>query len=231
MKISKRKKEKHQNSEMPVRAVSEPHVALTLLLDVSISMRGKSIKLLNDAVNKMIGDLKKDERLRNIIDLSLLTFGEADRNNLYQGFRPIADCDLVTFGADDEGTYIASALEQAIDSTKDRVSLYNAGGGAYKPWIVVVTDGEFFDSDKRLSQVGEQIKQMEQKGSLHFFVLGVDGFDRRQIELLTSKLERIFAAKNVDFAEFFDLIGKSMIAVSSPSYMDGLELPIEVFGV
>jgi len=220
-----KQKEERRRVEMPIREASEPHVALSLLLDASISMDGSPIKLLNSAVNQMIEDMKQDDRLRNIVDLAIFTFGEQGKQNIYQGFRSITDCEPISIQADDESTFISSALEQAVSFTKKRVSLYNQAGGAYKPWVVVITDGEFFDDDNKLYEIGSAIKELEQKGRLNFFALGVDGYDRKQLEMLTSHPARIIEAKSTNFVEFLSWIGKSMAAISQKSPIDKVELP------
>jgi len=213
------------SEEYPVREASEAHVALSLVLDVSGSMDGASINSLNAAVNAMIGQMKEDPRLRNIVDLMILVFGTHGRQNIYQGFRAIADCDAVKLEATDVNTYVVDALERAVEYSQKRCGAYDRAGGSYKPWIVLITDGEFHDSPAALSKIGDIMKQRENRGKLQFFALGVDGYNRSQLEKLTNNPSHIIHAKATNFTEFFSWVGRSLKAVSSKEAGDSVALP------
>jgi len=211
--------------ERPPRLVAEPHVALALMLDVSLSMQGNSIKSLNLAVNQMITQMKEDDYLKEIVDLAIFIFGAHGRQNIFQGFRAIVDCEPVNIEADDENTYVVDALERAVDITRKRCGAYDKAGGSYKPWIVLITDGEFHDSDAELTKIGNSMKEREHDGKLQFFALGVDGYDRKQLEKLTNNPAHIIDAKSANFVEFFSWIGKSMKAVSTKVVGEAVALP------
>jgi len=212
-------------AERPMREASEAHVALSLVLDVSLSMKGPPMNLLNDAVNLMINQMKADPRLMNIVDLAIFVFGSKGRENVYQGFRAIADCDLVNLEATDDSTYVVSSLECAVEFSKKRCAAYDKAGGAYKPWIVLITDGELNDSNSALDSIGNAIKERESQGKLMFFALGVEGYKRTQLDKLTNNPKQIIGAKIVNFGEFFSWIGRSMKAVSSKEIGDVAPLP------
>ena len=211
--------------DRPIREASEAHVALSLVLDVSASMEGNSIQSLNTAVNAMVRQMKDDDRLRNIVDLAIFIFGAKGRPFIFQGFRAIADCSAVNLIASDDSTYVADALDQAVDITRRRCSAYDKAGGSYKPWIVLITDGAFHDKDERLDAVGRKIRERESQGKLQFFGLGVDGYVRAQIEKLTNNPAHVIDAKSANFVEFFSWIGKSLKAVSSKEIGASVPLP------
>jgi uncharacterized protein YegL len=214
-----------KTADRPVRRPGEPHLALTLVLDVSASMQGESIKLLNAAVNNMISQMKADERLKHIIDLSILVFGTHGRQNAYQGFRAIADCDTVKLEANDNSTYVVAALEQAIKFLRNRCKVYNQGVGCWKPWIVLITDGEFHDDNAALNEIGAVIKERESNGKLRFFGLGVDKYERKQLEKLTNDPAYIIDAKIDDFGDFFSWLVQSMSVISSSAIGESVALP------
>jgi uncharacterized protein YegL len=217
--------------DRPMREASEAHVALSLVLDVSASMQGDSIKSLNIAVNEMITKMKTDFRLRNIIDLAIFIFGNYDRRNqvngnIYQGFRAIADCDFIDIEANDENTYVVPAINDAIEKLKIRTECYTKAGGAYKPWIVLITDGVFHDKPDELHDIGQYMRERQLDGKLNFFGLGVKGYKREQLEILTKKTNRIIELKAADFSKFFSWIGQSMAVVSSKAVDSPEELPM-----
>jgi len=210
----------------------EPHVALTLVLDVSGSMDGKSIDTLNAAVNGMIEQMKADPRLRSIIDLAIFIFGTHGREPIYQGFRAIQDCEPVDLKAADVNTYVVNALESALSLLEKRCKVYDKASGSYKPWLVLITDGEFHDDLDAISRVGNAMKQKEQKGRLRFFALGVDGYNRSQIEMLTNDPSSMIDAKVANFIDFFSWVGKSMKVVSTKTVSDDdFTLPVLQFKV
>jgi len=211
--------------DRPIRAASEPHVALSLVLDVSGSMHGEAINLLNSAVNKMTLQMKSDSQLKNIVDLAIFVFGTPTRQHVYQGFRAIADCETVRLEATDTSTYVIPALDSALSFTQKRCVAYDKAGGAYKPWIVLITDGEFHDDRIALDDIGQKMKEREMKGKLQFFGLGVEQYDRMQLEKLTNNPAHIIDAKVANFAEFFSWIGKSMKVVSTKAVGEPATLP------
>jgi len=221
----------NQISDRPIREASEAHVALSLVLDVSLSMEGNPIDSLNNAVNEMIQQMKEDSRLKNIVDLAIFIFGERGRDPIYRGFRAIADCDTVRLEATDGSTHVSDALERAAEFSKKRCGAYDRAGGAYKPWIVLITDGEFYDSRDALDRVGNALKERERQGKLQFFALGVGGYDRAQLEKLTNNPHQIIDAKVANFGEFFSWIGRSLKAVSSKEVGETTMLPPLQFSV
>ena len=213
----------NQIVDRPARHASEPHVAIAIVCDVSASMREKHsqsnktpIQLLNDAINNMIQEMKTDARLKNIVDISIFVFGAKDRKkHIELGFRAIADCEKISMEALDANTYVADALEQAVNVLQRRCAIYDKAGGSYKPWIVLVTDGKFHDDDSRLTEVGNVIKQREQEDKMNFFGLGVDRYDRTQLEKFTNQPSRVIDARVENFVEFFSWIGRSIKVVST----------------
>jgi uncharacterized protein YegL len=199
--------------EKPVENNRAEHLALTLVLDVSGSMsvptaNGKTPnQLLNEGVNQMIAELSKDKRLSEIVDLSIITFGERGREEVYQAFAPIGTVEPISLYADQNETYAADAITMAIENTRARVKLYR--NGAWKPWIVFMTDGYLHDD---ISQVAARVRQREKEGKIRMFCLGVgDGYDPVQLKLLS---DNALALNDYKLHEFFSWLGRSVAVVS-----------------
>ena len=210
--------------DLPPREVSEAHIALALVLDVSGSMEGPPIDSLNVAVNGMISQMKDDPRLRNIVDLAVFVFGTQGRQIIHQGFRAIVDCEPVFLEANDVNTYVVDALERAVEISKNRCRAYDKAGGSYKPWIVMITDGELHDSQSAINNIGETMKQREQQGKLQFFALGVGNYKREQLEMFTNNPSHVIDAKVANFSEFFSWVGRSLKVVSTKEIGDSVAL-------
>ncbi len=218
--------------DRPVQESSTEHFAISLVLDVSSSMQaGNKIGALNDAINQMIEQLKDDARLRYIVDVGIFAFGEINREPLCQGFRAISDCGHISLEAKDGSTYVSNALNTALDRLKQRTDLYNQGGGAYKPWLVLITDGQFHDDYYLLDETGARIRELENKGKLHFFGLGVDDFDREQLEKFAVDKKRVIELKTLNFEEFFDWLGRSIVLIGNSRPGEEVKLEPLVFTV
>lgn len=211
---------------------AEAHVALALVLDISSSMtyeeNGVRINALNNAVNEMIEQMKANVRLKCIVDLAVFCFGNYNKPKseiMYQGFSSIASCVPIHLVAEDENTYVVDVLEYVLEIIGKRCEVYDKLGGSYKPWIVLMTDGELHDSPAEINAIGRRLKEREAKGRLHFLGLGVRGFVRSQLEKFTSNKDHIIEIEAADFGEFFKWVGRSMSAVSTKAIDDTLPLP------
>jgi uncharacterized protein YegL len=202
--------------DRPVLESSIAHVAIALVLDVSASMQNDGkIQSLNDAVNGLIKQMQADTRLKDTIDLGVFVFGEKGKQPIFQGFRAMSECGQIYLEANDSSTYVVDALNSAVESLRERVILYAKSGGAYKPWVILITDGSFHDDQSELNSIGGRIKQRETENKLHFFGLGVSGFDRSQLESLTNNSNHIIEVKAANFTEFLSWVGRSMATISS----------------
>ncbi|MCO8113532.1 VWA domain-containing protein [Acinetobacter lwoffii] len=111
-----------------------------LLLDVSSSMGGESIKKLNIAVKEMISDFASAEKNEVEILVSIITFGaKVLLHTPYTSAKDIEWQDLTVSGSTPMGTAfsMAKAMIEDKETTPSR---------AYRPTIVLVSDGEPTDS-------------------------------------------------------------------------------------
>ena len=113
---------------------------VVLLLDVSSSMGGESIKKLNIAVKEMISDFASAEKNEVEILVSIITFGaKVLLHTAYTSAKDIEWQDLTVSGSTPMGTAfsMAKAMIEDKETTPSR---------AYRPTIVLVSDGEPTDS-------------------------------------------------------------------------------------
>lgn len=202
---------------------NEPHMACLFLLDVSGSMAGTPITELNNAINRFKDDVCKDSKTKEVLDVALVAFNESPR--VVQPFTPIEYMQNVALFAGG-GTCIAPAVEVAIKMVDERYRFYRrAGSEPYKPWIVMISDGDGGD----VTGVAEKIRIMEGEGKLSFRSLGVEGYDSNTLHKLSGK--KVMKLYGFDFTGFFDWIHKSMrnISLSSPGEKaKGADLPASV---
>ena len=113
---------------------------VVLLLDVSSSMGGESIKKLNIAVKEMISDFASAEKNEVEILVSIITFGaKVLLHTPYTSAKDIEWQDLTVSGSTPMGMAfsMAKAMIEDKETTPSR---------AYRPTIVLVSDGEPTDS-------------------------------------------------------------------------------------
>ena len=187
---------------------NEARMALSLVLDVSLSMQGTSINSLTSAINKMIGQMKKDFYLSKAVDLAIFVYGTHNRRPVHQGFRTVADWGTVALEAVDQDTYIVKTLERSLEIIQKRSGIYDKTGSSHEPWIVIVTGGELNDDISAICRIGDVIKERERQGKLQLLALGTNGYKRKQLEMLTSTPDNVIEVKVDNFDELFSEIAR-----------------------
>lgn len=114
-----------------------------LLLDVSSSMSGEKIDSLNKAVRQMMDTFSQEEKLETEILVSVITFGNEARLQIpFAKASDIQWADLKVNG----NTPMGDALKMAKEMIEDKETTPSR---AYRPTIVLVSDGQPTDSWER----------------------------------------------------------------------------------
>lgn len=186
--------------------------AVVMVLDVSGSM-SSHLNDLTHKFNEFIEYARSETDIRQTMDIALITFG-SDVKDEFEGFTDIKGVPplyLTTRGS----TNMSDALEKANEMVRDRTRLYaQTGIEAFKPWIVLMTDG-YPDDVAAVKSIGSILKQRENNGKLHTFALGMGiNFNKSVLESITDKC---FAITDWNFSTFFSWLGKSVAQVSRSS--------------
>ena len=196
---------------------SESHMALIFVLDVSLSMQGTPIKQLNEGLNRFKDEVCRDKQTREILDVAVMQFN--DDYNLVQDFVPIEYMDQIQLAACG-GTKYTAPIRSALQMVNERSKFYRRSGAEpYKPWIILVTDGEPLDD---IAVVSREIADMQNAGKVRFIALGVGNYDSNSLKRLT---DVVFRMEGTDFTSFFNWVGKSMRSVSSTAPGEKPPLP------
>jgi uncharacterized protein YegL len=116
---------------------------VVLLLDVSSSMSGDKIENLNKAVEEMLDTFAREEKMETEILVSVITFGDKVKLHVpYTKASQVQWQDLQANGMTPMGTALkmAKAMLEDKETTPSR---------AYRPTIVLVSDGQPNDSWER----------------------------------------------------------------------------------
>lgn len=218
----------------PIVNTSEPHMACLFLVDTSSSMSAtvkndrneniRPIDELNKAINRFKDDVCKDSKTKDILDVAIIEFN--DHINTVQEFVPIEFMQPVNLTANG-GTTMSPAIEKAMELVDERSRFYRRmGTEPYKPWIVLISDGEPWDS---IDEVSQKVSEMSEKGKLALWALSIPGANNEILHKLAGR--RVLNLAGYDFSGFFDWVNKSMRAVSQSApgeKVKGQELPTTI---
>lgn len=181
--------------------------AIAMVIDVSGSMCAHVDKL-SESFNSFLDAAKADYKIANKADVAVITFNSDVYVNV--PFNNISAVGYQHFTASG-GTSIAAAMEKANELVRERTREYNRNGiRAYKPWIVLMTDGYSGDS---VDSIAATLKQRERDGKVRIFALGMGtGFDKSTLAKFTDKT---LAITDWDFEQFFGWLGRSVAVVST----------------
>ena len=187
--------------------------AVVMALDVSYSM-SNYLEELSNKFNDFVRFAKNNKDVSETMDLALITFG-TDVQDEFDGFTDVKGIPEMNFKARGN-TNMKEALELATSMARERTHIYkHANIEAYKPWIILMTDGEPNGGIDEIAPAATALKQREADGKVHVFAVGMGpGFNKN---VLTSITDKCFAISDWNFEEFFTWLGKSVAMVSTSS--------------
>lgn len=208
---------------------------IIFLIDVSGSMRGQRIAMVNNAMENIVKELRKRDELQSTIKISILEFSETARWITAQPI-PVQHFVFSQIDAQPWLTNYGPAFDELNKKLSRSAFLSTDLGEYFAPLILFVTDGEptdvttFPDALARLNKNGWFLKS-----SKYAIAVGEDARSQDVIRTLT-----LFAgdAKNVRYAdegealcdliEFITINASSILThtVSSPEDRQGQVSPL-----
>lgn len=208
-------------SEMPFADDGnyEERLAIGLLLDVSGSTAGSSIRALNSALPHLGSELMKHEYARRRAELCLVTFGGSVKATEFckvPDFSP----PLLSAGG---GTPMGEAINLTLDLIEARKQSYKSAGiPYYRPWVFLFTDGEPTDS---FELAARRVHEMERQKKVVFFGIGFDGANMEVLTEICPPTRKPLKLNGLDFQEFFVWLGPSANGGASAPPNQPLVLP------
>ncbi len=185
----------------------EPRCPCVLLLDTSGSMGGMPIQQLNAGIEAFKQELMNDSLATKRVEIAVVTFGPVQVESEFQTVSNFYPRTLEASG----DTPMGAAIVKGIEMVSSRKQEYkNAGIGYFKPWIILITDGEPTDNYHTAAM---QVKEGEAASNFAFFAIGVQSanFDTLgQISVRTP-----LKLKGLMFKEFFLWLSGSLKGASS----------------
>lgn len=213
--------------EIEVAYPQQPHCATVLLLDVSGSMAGAKLGALQEGLRLFLRETAADPLAAKRVDLCLVTFG--GEVTVAHDFAPVteygADLGLVARGA----TPLGQALERGMELIEARKVAYRSQGtDYYRPWLMVITDGEPTDckpGDERWGRVSGALQQGVAAGRFAYFAVGVDGCNLERLRQLCPEGRPPLALQGLAFAALFSWLSRSQRQVSASQTGETVALP------
>ena len=196
-----------------------------LVLDISGSMQGDSIKQLQEGVTVYRDSLFGDSLARKRVEVAIVTFG--GRVEVVQTFTTAATFTAPSLEASGD-TPMGEAVVTALKLLGDRKAEYRAAGiQYYRPWVFLITDGGPTDvNSTHWDEAKNAIRDGEEGKKFAFFTVGVEDADLDRLTELNPARPPV-KLQGLEFKKMFQWLSSSQQAVSRsiPGYVVPLQNP------
>lgn len=177
-----------------------------LVLDVSGSMRGEPIEELNKGLQDFYNEISAEETTSQRLEVAIITFGSFAKT--IQTPKLVENFTMPTLTAGGS-TVLVTAVNQAIDLVTERKNWYKSTSQPYyRPWIVLMTDGEP-DDDQDVDKLAERIKEDTQNKRYAFLPIAVEGANMDILTKIQGGIKPM-KLKGTKFSSFFRWLSASM---------------------
>ena len=193
-----------------------------LVLDTSGSMNASgAIKELNDGLVAFKNDTMQDPVTRDRLEVAIVSFNS--KVDVVQQPDILPNIQIPTLQASGQ-TQLVAAIEKAQEIIDTRKQYYKSQGiPYYRPWIVVMTDGDPYPAGQDVDGIAAKYKSDAADKKYVFFIIGI-GNDVQDSVLTTLATSEFPAARMdaVKFSEFFTWLSASASVVEKATIEDKL---------
>jgi uncharacterized protein YegL len=188
-------------------------------IDVSGSM-SSCVHELNTGLQKFAVDVASDPALCAKLEVGIVTFGSTadvlQTPALLDAFEmPILKVDGFTA--------MVGGVRLAMQMVQDRKDYWKQSGmNYYRPWIVLITDGEP-DDDQDVKGLAREVEDAKQAKKFQFLPIGVKGANMQKLALISGSKPHMLQGFN--FAKFFTWLSDSMGRIAKSKEGDKIKLP------
>jgi uncharacterized protein YegL len=195
----------------------DPRCPCVLVLDRSGSMSGQPIAELNAGLQQFRTELLGDELAARRVEIAVVPFGPLVRGSAFHPPHEFQPQPLAAGG----DTPTGAAIEYAIELVAQQKATYKQHGVPYyRPWIILITDGQPTDNWARAASL---IRQGEDSKAFSFFAIGVAGADMGTLKQLS--VREPLKLQGLAFREFFLWLSSSLSGVSKSTVNEAVSLP------
>ena len=189
-------------------------VPVVALIDRSSSMEGEPIDELNRGLQRFFDEVRECDEAAMSVEVALVAFA-SDAQKVH-GFASVFDYPDTLRPFEAEGlTATGAALELAEKLLEERLARYReAGIPHYKPWCIVLTDGEPVP-DKGWREPAGRFKARAKAGELTYLCVGVgNSIKEGTLAELSAEEPGVVRLQDLRFSAFFRWLSTSMHDVS-----------------
>lgn len=203
----------------------EARCACVLLVDTSGSMTGAPIAALNDGLRAFQNDLLGDPVASLRVEVAVVAFNSTvDVTQPFVGASSFSAPSLQASGQ----TYMAAAIEKALDLVQERKDLYKKNGVPfYRPWVFMITDGKpEGENTSYVDSVTAKLHQSDEQKRVAFFGVGVQGADMQRLTAICPPGRPPMSLDGLKFGPMFVWLSRSLGNVSRSKTND-TQVPLE----
>lgn len=198
--------------------------ACVLLLDVSRSMTGNPIRIVNDAIKDFKDEVSRDAKASKMAEIAVVAFNHII--TVVQDFVTVHDFEppeLTAWG----GTKIAGAVNRALDMLDQRKQEYRDNHiGYYRPIILLLTDGyPEHDTAEEIAEATKRIAEEEAGRHVAFFAFGVERADMAMLAKIATAKRPPLRVEEAEIDDIFQWLANSMEVISQSQPGERLRLP------
>lgn len=181
-----------------------------LVLDTSGSMNANNaIDELNNGLQTFKDETMKDKTTRDRLEIAIVSFNSKVEEVQKPDILPNVEMPKLEASGQ---TQLVAAIEKAQTIVEDRKKYYKSQGiPYYRPWIVVMTDGDPYPAGQDIDGIAAKIQEDADNKKYVFFIIGI-GSEVQDATLTTLAANQWPAARmaEVKFAEFFTWLSASI---------------------
>ncbi len=194
---------------------------VVLVLDVSGSMNyNNRISELNKGLKEFYDDISDDETTRKRVEIALITFNHIVKT--IQEPALVESFTMPTLSATGS-TAMVNAVNDAIDLVESRKKWYKETGQTYyRPWIILMTDGEP-DEDQNVDALASRIQKETEEKHFAFLPIGVEDANMEILNQIKGQMDAM-KLQGTKFSSFFRWLSASMGTIVEAKGGDNVDI-------